>query len=154
MCFINVHDCAKETRHQAIDYSFMLMYSYIANWICNLELTRNLPICVHGDLWGNHYQLKRDTHNTKSCQVKTTWPRPVAPRSNNRSVDRPLSTLVVFIFVLVENFIGCIICCRIIEVVVNFDEVGLWELRFLLPVKVFRLCLLICLGLTIKVYFI
>ena len=109
MRFNNLHDCAKETRHQAIDYSFMLMYRYIANWISNLELTRNLPICVHGNLWGNHYQLKRDTHNTKSCQVKTTWPRPVAPRSNNRSVDRPLSTLVVFIFVLVKNFIVCII---------------------------------------------
>ena len=24
----NVHDCAKVTRHQAIDYSFMLMYSF------------------------------------------------------------------------------------------------------------------------------
>ena len=27
----NMHDCAKETRHQAIDYSFMRMYRYIAN---------------------------------------------------------------------------------------------------------------------------
>ena len=65
-----------------------------------------IPAYMETNRWGNHYQLKRDTHNTRSCQVKTTRPRPVAPRSNNRSVDRPLSTLVLFVLVLVENFIG------------------------------------------------
>ena len=30
MRFNNIHDCAKETRHQAIDYSFLCIYRYIA----------------------------------------------------------------------------------------------------------------------------
>ena len=49
--------------------------------------------------------VRRRSKNDEASRVCMAEAGQFSPRSNNRSVDRPLSTLVVFVSVLVESFI-------------------------------------------------